>query len=67
MGNTVLNENVDYIRTDLIGNTDPGTATIIFEALTGNASGYVGTKTLTFRIVQKKVEYKGALIGGGWK
>ncbi len=28
---------------------------------------FAGTKTITFKIVQKKVDYKGALIGGKWQ
>ncbi len=27
---------------------------------------FAGTKTLSFKILQKSVDYKGALIGGSW-
>ncbi len=53
MGTTTLTENKDYKRVSLTGNTDPGTATIIFEAISGNAAGYVGSKTATFKITGK--------------
>lgn len=45
----------------------PGTARVIFEAVSGNAGGYAGTKTMTFKITEKKAGYQGALVGGKWK
>ena len=54
VGNVSLTENVDYRRVSLTNNTDPGTATVIFEAVSGNAAGYVGCKTATFKIGGKK-------------
>ncbi len=52
-GTTDLKEGVDYQRVSLTGNTNPGTATIIFEAISGNSAGYVGNKTATFKISGK--------------
>ncbi|MCR5487573.1 MAG: hypothetical protein K6F35_08590 [Lachnospiraceae bacterium] len=49
-----LTEGTDYQRVSLIGNTDPGTAKVIFEAVEGNASGYVGSKAASFKISGKK-------------
>jgi len=54
MGTTTLTENKDYKRVSLTGNTNPGTATIIFEAVSGNEAGYVGSITATFKITGKK-------------
>ena len=44
-------------------NKKKGTAKV---TLTGLGT-YAGTKTLTFRIKEKKGDYKGALIGGNWQ
>jgi len=54
MGTTTLTEGKDYKRVSLTGNTNPGNATIIFEAINGNDAGYVGSKTATFKISGKK-------------
>ena len=54
MGSTTLTKDKDYRQVSLTGNTNPGTATIIFEAISGNEAGYVGSKTATFKISGKK-------------
>jgi len=59
MGSTELKENVDYRRVSITGNTNPGSATVIFEALSKNSAGYVGSKTATFKI-SGKIELKDA-------
>ncbi len=53
IGTVKLEENIDYKRVSILGNTDPGTATVIFEAVSGNSKGYVGTKTASFKITGK--------------
>ena len=56
-GSQTLKENVDYKCVSLCNNINPGTATIVFEAVSGNKAGYVGTKTATFKI-NGKIELK---------
>ncbi len=43
-------------------NIKRGTAKVV---LKGKGS-YAGTKTLSFKIVQKGADYQGALVGDGW-
>jgi len=57
IGGKPLTENVDYRRVSLYNNTNPGTATVVFEALTGNSTGIVGSKTAAFKI-SGKIELK---------
>ncbi len=47
-----LEEGRDYELTDsnIHNNVDPGTATVVFTAVSGNPAGYVGSKTATFKI-----------------
>ncbi len=49
IGTTELTKNTDY-RETLINAVNPGTATVVIEAKPGNAAGYVGSKTVTFKI-----------------
>ena len=58
-GTTQLKEGTDYRLVSLTGNTGPGTATLIFEAISTNSAGYVGSKIATFRI-SGKIELKDA-------
>ena len=60
IGSKTLTEGTDYRRVGITGNTNPGTATVIFEAVSGNAAGYVGSKTATFKISGKKELKEGA-------
>ncbi|MBO4375252.1 MAG: hypothetical protein J5829_09120 [Lachnospiraceae bacterium] len=53
IGDVQLAEGTDYKRVSIMGNTDPGTAAVIFEAVSGNPAGYVGSKTSAFRITGK--------------
>ncbi|MCR5486752.1 MAG: hypothetical protein K6F35_04385 [Lachnospiraceae bacterium] len=61
MGNATLAEGTDYRRVSLTGNTNPGTASIIFEAISGNAAGYVGSRTASFKITGKRSLKDGAI------
>ncbi len=47
-----LAENTDYVVSEVTDNVNAGTATITFAAKEGNESGYVGTKSATFKIVK---------------
>jgi len=51
-GGKILEEGRDFELKDsnIINNVIPGTATVIFEAVPGNPTGYVGSKTATFKI-----------------
>ncbi len=53
IGSVELKEDIDYRRVSLTGNTSPGMATVIFEAVSGNAAGYAGSKTASFKISGK--------------
>ena len=44
-------------------NVKKGTAKVTVQGI----GDYAGTKTISFKIVQKKADYKGALVGDGWK
>ena len=50
LGKQTLENGTDYEIKDIINNINPGTATIVFEAVEGNKNGYVGTKIVTFTI-----------------
>ena len=50
LGGRVLSPGVDYEIKDVYNNIDPGTATIVFSAVSGNKAGYAGTRTATFKI-----------------
>ena len=50
IGSRQLIEGTDYRILKVINNTDPGTATVVFEGSGTSASSPVGTKTATFRI-----------------
>nr|MCR4590437.1 hypothetical protein [Lachnospiraceae bacterium] len=54
LGGKTLAEGTDYKRVSLKNNVSPGTATIIFEAVSTNGAGIVGTKSATFKISGKK-------------
>ena len=43
-------------------NVKKGTAKVTIRGI----GAYAGTKTLSFKIEQRQVDYKGALVGGGW-
>jgi len=58
-GTAQLKEGTDYRLVTLTGNTGPGTAMVIFEAISTNSAGYVGSKIATFRI-SGKIELKDA-------
>ena len=60
-GSQTLENGTDYKIKDIINNINPGTATIVFEAVEGNANGYVGTKITTFKISGKIDISKGNL------
>lgn len=49
--------------TGYTNNVKRGTAKVTIQGI----GDLAGTKTITFKIVQKKVDFKGALIGGGWQ
>nr|MCR5627251.1 hypothetical protein [Lachnospiraceae bacterium] len=53
----------DFVIAGYLNNTKKGTAKVI---LKGTGS-YAGVKTVTFKIVQKNVNYTGALVGGSWQ
>ncbi|MCR5488005.1 MAG: hypothetical protein K6F35_10880 [Lachnospiraceae bacterium] len=53
----------DFAIAGYQNNVKKGTAKVVIRGI----GAYGGTKTLTFRIVQKSVDYKGSLIGGSWK
>ncbi len=50
IGTVVLVKDTDYRCVSILGNTNPGKATVIFEAVSGNAAGYAGSITATFKI-----------------
>ncbi len=54
IGSTELKEGDDYKVAEICNNTNPGTATVIFKAISDNKTGYVGSKAATFRISGKK-------------
>lgn len=49
--------------TGYTNNVKRGTAKVTIQGV----GDFAGTKTIAFKIVQKKVDYMGALIGGGWQ
>ena len=51
------------ISTGYSNNVKKGTARVTVQGI----NSYAGTKTLTFKIVQGKVDYQGALVGGVWQ
>ena len=53
----------DFTVTGYSKNIKTGTAKVKIKGI----GEYAGKKTLSFKIVQKKADYKGALVGGGWK
>ena len=60
---TYLVPGTDFVVLSYSNNTKAGTAKVTLKGI-GN---YGSTKTLTFKIKQKKGDYKGALVGGEWK
>ncbi|MCR5487469.1 MAG: hypothetical protein K6F35_08035 [Lachnospiraceae bacterium] len=54
LGGRPLVEDTDYKVVGLVNNTDPGTAVMLFEAVSGNSAGLVGSKTASFKISGKK-------------
>nr|MCR5487000.1 hypothetical protein [Lachnospiraceae bacterium] len=50
LGGRELVEGTDYRLAGLFNNTDPGTATVIFEGLGASEGGLAGTKTASFKI-----------------
>ena len=53
----------DFVISGYRNNVKKGTAKVILRGI----GAYGGTKTLSFKIVQKDVNYKGSLVGGIWK
>ncbi len=60
---TYLVPGKDFAVTGYSKNIKTGTAKVKIKGI----GEYAGKKTLSFKIVQKKADYKGALVGGGWK
>jgi len=60
---TYLVHGTDFVVLNYTNNTKTGTAKVTLKGI----GSYGGTKTLTFKIKQKKGDYKGVLIGGEWK
>ncbi len=54
IGSKTLTEGSDYKVVDICNNINPGSASMVFEALSGNSAGYVGSKTASFKITGKK-------------
>jgi len=54
---------VDFEVMSYSNNTKKGTATVTLRGI----GAYGGTKTITFKITNKKGDYKGALVDGVWK
>ena len=52
LNGATLTENTDYVVASVTNNINAGTATITFAAKEGNAAGYAGTKSATFKIVK---------------
>ena len=60
LGGRELVEGTDYRLADVLNNTDPGTATVVFEGLGTGENSPAGTKTATFRITgNRKLEEAG--------
>ena len=59
---TYLIPGTDFVVLSYSNNTKAGTAKVTVKGI----GSYGGTKTLTFKIRQKKGDYKGALVGGDW-
>ncbi|MBO5551954.1 MAG: hypothetical protein J5966_08345, partial [Lachnospiraceae bacterium] len=53
----------DFAVSGYKNNKKKGTAKVTLKGL----GSFAGTKTLTFRITEKKGDYKGVLIGGQWQ
>ncbi|MBQ7463422.1 MAG: InlB B-repeat-containing protein, partial [Lachnospiraceae bacterium] len=51
MGSKTLAYGTDYTVDEFYDNVDPGKATMVLKAASGNESGYTGTKPVSFRIV----------------
>ncbi len=54
-----LKAGVHYTVAHIANNVEPGTATMILEAIKGNPGGYVGSKTVTYKIVKGRILTKG--------
>ena len=52
----------EVIDSTYTNNVKKGTAKVTVRGL----DKYAGTKTLSFKIVQKGADYQGALVGDGW-
>ena len=60
LGGRELAEGTDYRLARVLNNTDPGTATIVFEGMGASENSPLGTKTATFRITgNRKLEEAG--------
>lgn len=59
---TYLIPGTDFKVISYTNNIETGTAKVTLQGI-GKCGG---TKTLTFKIVAKKGDYKGALVGGEW-
>ncbi|MBR3306374.1 MAG: hypothetical protein IKI75_03845 [Lachnospiraceae bacterium] len=55
LGGVTLREGTDYRVSEVIDNVEPGKATVIFEAVEGNAGGYAGSKQAKFTITKGRV------------
>ena len=57
-----LTPGVDFKVVSYTNNTKTGTAKVTIQGI----GSYGGTKTLSFKIIAKKGDYKGSLVGGEW-
>ena len=53
----------DFAVSGYKNNIKKGTAKVMLKGI----GAYAGTKTLTFKIKEKQVDYKGALVGDSWQ
>ena len=58
-----LNPGKDFIISGYDNNIKKGTAKVTVKGI----GAFAGTKTLNFKIIEKKGDYKGALIGDKWR
>ncbi len=61
-GSITLVYGTDFEVMDYSNNTKKGKAKVKLKGI----GGYAGTKTVTFKIIEKKADYQGALIEGKW-
>ncbi|MCR4584888.1 MAG: hypothetical protein K5686_04120, partial [Lachnospiraceae bacterium] len=54
-----LKKGIDYTVSQISNNVEPGTATMVLEAIKGNPEGYIGSKAVTYKIVKGRMLEKG--------